>query len=291
MKNWEQQLSKFIRDKGFTVEQHHKLKDKEIDIFLPELKIGLELNGAYFHNSHKDVGGKPLLYHYQKSELALKKHIHLYHLWSSSPARFNQSLISRILGLSTVYRKDITFKSISPEVAKVFLLKSAPLLYSRKQDKFYGAYRDGVLVAIGVFTKKSKQLMELRGLEFKNFCLLADSSIYALFKYVQKCLRCKIISTSIPRDIYPALENTFWSRLGFIQERIEKPLMFYYNFKTHKVYKRELFTKDQLKLRWADFEPSLNEEENCYRHNLVRCYDSGRIRATLRLKVFQGRLI
>lgn len=123
--------------------------------------------------------------------------------------------------------------------------------------------------------------MELRGLEFKNFCLLADSSIYALFKYAQKCLRCKIISTSTPRDIYPALENTLWSRLGFIQERIEKPSMFYYNFKTHKVYKRELFTKDQLKLRWADFEPPLNEEENCYRHNLVRCYDSGRIRATL----------
>ena len=54
------------------------LEGKEIDIFLPELEIGIEYNGSPFHASDNSIcRNKPMLYHQGKFLLAKSKGIHL----------------------------------------------------------------------------------------------------------------------------------------------------------------------------------------------------------------------
>ena len=100
--NWEQDLFNYILSKGFHVEHnvHNFHHNQEIDLFVPALKVGFELNGAFFHNSHKELGKKPLMYHFNKTSDALLRGIKLYHLWSYSPKEYNVSVIDGALGLS-----------------------------------------------------------------------------------------------------------------------------------------------------------------------------------------------
>jgi len=51
------------------------LEGKEIDIYLPDLKLGFEFNGTYWHSM------KPEGYHFSKSRKALEKGVRLYHIW------------------------------------------------------------------------------------------------------------------------------------------------------------------------------------------------------------------
>lgn len=53
------------------------LDGKEIDIYLPELKIAFEFNGLYWHSEKF----KSREYHKNKTEKLLKKEIILYHIW------------------------------------------------------------------------------------------------------------------------------------------------------------------------------------------------------------------
>ena len=61
-----------------------RLDKKEVDIYLPELNIGIEVNGALSHNSGFspfDSLPKSPSYHKDKSDLALSKGIRLFHFW------------------------------------------------------------------------------------------------------------------------------------------------------------------------------------------------------------------
>jgi transposase len=54
------------------------LDGKEIDIYLPDYKVGIEFNGDYWHSELK----RDKRYHYDKSMLANSKGVFLYHIFS-----------------------------------------------------------------------------------------------------------------------------------------------------------------------------------------------------------------
>ena len=63
------------------VEQHKRgllPNNLEIDIYLPEKKLGIEFNGTYWHSS---LAGTPKNYHFNKSILAEKAGIKLVHIY------------------------------------------------------------------------------------------------------------------------------------------------------------------------------------------------------------------
>ena len=44
-----------IKATAKNVENRYKIDNKEIDIYIPELKFGIEYDGIYFHNSKKSL--------------------------------------------------------------------------------------------------------------------------------------------------------------------------------------------------------------------------------------------
>lgn len=64
-------------NKNYVLHDRSVLDGKEIDIYFPELKIGIEVNGDYWHQ----IIEKEELYHYNKSLLAANHNIRLIHIW------------------------------------------------------------------------------------------------------------------------------------------------------------------------------------------------------------------
>lgn len=84
------------------------LKDKEIDIYLPDLKIGFEFNGIYWHSQEfKDKN-----YHLNKLKLANSKGIKLYFIWEDE-WEYNKKEIKQwikdilLRGNSSLYKNDL----------------------------------------------------------------------------------------------------------------------------------------------------------------------------------------
>lgn len=78
----EKDIVEYLTSKGITniVQSDRDILDgKEIDIYLPDYKVGIEFNGDYWHS---EVIRPNKRYHYDKSMLANSKGIFLYHIFS-----------------------------------------------------------------------------------------------------------------------------------------------------------------------------------------------------------------
>ena len=76
----EKEILNFIKPiyDGVIIENdRHILNGKELDIYLPELKIAFEFNGIYWHNEFN----KEINYHQDKSLKCLQNGIQLIHIW------------------------------------------------------------------------------------------------------------------------------------------------------------------------------------------------------------------
>lgn len=76
----EKQIQAWLESCGITVKASDRtvLKGKEIDIYLPELKVGIEFNGVYWHT---EKNGKHRTYHFDKYAAAKAVGVTLLQVW------------------------------------------------------------------------------------------------------------------------------------------------------------------------------------------------------------------
>lgn len=93
------------------IEQYYKiecnkrkyLNGREIDIYIPEKKIGIEFNGNYWHNEF----GKDMLYHQEKSLLAEQQGIFIYHIFEYEWKNNKEKVIHQLNHILNIQQKDI----------------------------------------------------------------------------------------------------------------------------------------------------------------------------------------
>lgn len=69
----------------------------EIDIYLPEFKIGIECNGEYWHASNNDLPhAHPKDYHFHKFLLAKSKGIRLFQFWGREISQTPEAVLETI---------------------------------------------------------------------------------------------------------------------------------------------------------------------------------------------------
>lgn len=123
----EQVIFDHIVSLGFAAQQtNRKLlgNGKEIDIYVPEKKFGIEFNGLYWHS---EAQGKGRTYHQDKWLTAKEKGIHLIQIWEDDFRRNPQkvlNLITHKLGASkqaTVFARKTSVRVLSTYDARKFL--------------------------------------------------------------------------------------------------------------------------------------------------------------------------
>ena len=77
--HYEKEIGRYIESFGVAVEFNKRdiLDGKEIDIYLPKYKIGIEFNGDYWHSElYRDKN-----YHQEKSLKGREKGVFIYQIW------------------------------------------------------------------------------------------------------------------------------------------------------------------------------------------------------------------
>lgn len=130
------------------------LNGKEIDIYIPSLKIGFELNGLIWHSEKFGIDKK---YHLNKTKKCLEQGIKLIHIFEDEWNNKTEICKSKILSIisktkNRIYARQCFVKSIDMKTARMFcdenhIQGSVPSKYQ------YGLFYNNNLVCIMTFGK------------------------------------------------------------------------------------------------------------------------------------------
>lgn len=132
------------------------LENKELDIYVPDLHLGIELNGTYWHSTLQKQDRQ---YHYKKSLAAERAGIHLIHIWEyewNDPIK--QNIVKTFLQLifhkipTRIYARHCIVKQISNKVAESFNAINH-LQGHRNAQVTYGLFYKDELVQLMSFSR------------------------------------------------------------------------------------------------------------------------------------------
>lgn len=247
----QKEILEYVSNLGFNVINNHKksLGGTEIDIFIPNLNIGFEYNGLFWHSEKM---GKDKDYHLNKQILAQKNGIKLFHIFSDEWIRNEEiikSKIKHILNKDTekIYARKCIIREISGKEKDGFLKKHHIQGIDKSTYKI-GAYYNEELVAVMTFSGLRKVLgsngedntFELVRFASKNVVGIASR----LLKYfIKKYKPNKIISYADKR--WTLSGDNLYQKIGFNLVKTTKP-NYWYALKDDKRYHRFNFRKDLL---------------------------------------------
>lgn len=156
-------IENYIKELGFSTE-HRRFTSNilpvfELDIYIPEKKIGIEYNGSYYHKTLPDDGYiKPRLYHNQKYYACIELGIRLISIfdvdWEYRKDKIKQYLKDLLTPpLDRIYARKCCVKNISKEEANSMYDKYHLLGKTTIQDVSYGLFYNNELLSCMSFQK------------------------------------------------------------------------------------------------------------------------------------------
>lgn len=265
------------------------IKPLELDLYIPELKLAIECNPTYTHNSSTCSHGeppKPASYHKRKTDLCEKAGVRLIHIfgyeWTHKRDVMISILASALGCTSTVYARRCEVREVSnPESSK--FLSANHRQGNASASVRLGLYYDTELVALMTFSKSrltiGKQYQD-NTFELVRFCNKLNTSVVGgasklLKHFVSHVNPDRIISFSDRAHT----SGNLYKVLGFKPIRASEPGYVWVNEKTDKAYHRINAQKQNIKKFLGDdsIDLSKSEREIMTEHGFVKVYDSGTI--------------
>lgn len=289
-------LESVIDSKEISLHDRSIISPKEIDIYLPKYKFGIECNPTSTHNSSIHCFDKfedPLRYDYHKakSRLCADVGIRLFHVFGYEWNMKNEiikSMIENILGKSSIryYGRNLIINEVDFNTCKKFL-ESNHLQGSTNAKIRIGLYtKDNELVSLMTFNKMrntmGKTSNNSEAWELSRFCNKLHSSVVGgaskLFKHFLRVYSPKeIISFS---DIAHT-SGELYKKLGFEMDSITDPSYVWANMNDTSYYNRVRCQKQNLRNLFKDQSLDINnktEEMIMIEHGYVQVFDSGKIK-------------
>jgi len=252
------------------------LLGKEIDIYIPSLKIGIEINGLYWHS--EDGRGIGKYYHLNKYKSTLFHGIQLIHIFENEWIYKNEiikSILKNILKskLNKIYARNCIIKSIT-DIEKDNFLNDNHLQGKDLSPIKYGLFYKNELVSVMTFGKsrfdKKVEWEMIRYCSKLSYSIIGGAS--KLFSYFLK--------NKNPNSVISYSDKRFFSgnvyiNLGF-KFNSNTPPNYYYISKNYKtLYNRMGFQKHKLSKLLENFDPNLTEWENMKNNGFDRIWDCG----------------
>ena len=273
-------LELFVRDILDTYNIHYIendrkiLKGKELDIYIPERKIGIECNGVYWHSL------KEPSYHYDKWKECKDQDIQLITIWEDqiyNKPKIIEGIIKSHLGIyeQQIGARKCILKEVSSKESNKFLEEN------HLQGKVNGSIRLGLyynneLVSLMVFGTKRRVLgnkNDKETYELYRYCNKLGWQIQGgfsrLFKYFIDSHNGSIVKSFSSNDISM---GDLYKKLDF-KLIGEQKSSYWYITKDMQRYHRYSFRKDVLVKEGYD--PNKTEFEITNEIGLMRIYDSG----------------
>lgn len=251
----------------------------EIDIYLPELGIGFEFNGLYWHSEEKLDRN----YHLNKTNYFKEKGIRIIHIWEDD-WDFRRDIIKSqitnwISGQKNIFARKCVVKQITQsKVATQFLTRNHIQGTIRSMIKL-GLYYEGELVSIMTFdNSEGRKKMETGAWNLSRFCSKINTKITGAASKLLKYF----IDNWQPRRII-SFSDKDWSTgdlyygLGFTLVRDLKPDYKY--IIDHQRVNKQRLTKKKLISKGQD--PKLSENQIITEMNINKIYNVGQLKFEL----------
>lgn len=249
----------------------------EIDIYLPELNLGFEFNGLYYHSSKfKDNN-----YHLNKTEHFKEKRIRIIHIWEDdydNKFEIIKSQIKSLIGLSKrIFARKCIVKEVSIKESKQFL-NDGHIQGSVASSIKIGLYYNDELVSLMTFnSSEGRKKMEQGGYNLNRFCNKCGVNVVGgaskLLSYFIKNYEVKRIVSYADKDW--SIGNLY-EVLGFENVGGNGP-DYKYIVNGCRVHKSR-YKKDKLNL---EDKTKTTELQEMNRRGIYRIYDCGKLKFKL----------
>lgn len=278
----EKLVGDFVNSLGFSHKKDRRVLGdrREIDIMIDDTKVGIEVNGNYYHsyNPYSDVGISDKNYHMTKSILANEAGVLLLQFWEDeilNKWEIVTSIIKNSLGLSKkIPARKCTVGEIPFSEAKRFFDENH-LNGSTRAKKSIGLYHEGVLVSAMSFSKTRFERSS-GGWELVRFCTLRDHVVVGggskiIDHFFQSTQECDALISYADRMMG---NGGSYERMGFEYISDVAPGYFWcWGGGTRE--SRQKFQKHKLVKILKDFDPDLSESENLYRNGFRKLHNAG----------------
>lgn len=287
------ELSNFLKELGIYFFENDKniIKPYELDFYIPNNKIAIEINGNYYHSEVK--GGKNRTYHINKSKLCNAQGITLIHIFEDELIYKKDIVFSRIKNLlqkntEKIYARKCEIKEIETKEKRKFLNENHIQGDTGSKIKIALFYKDSIVslltlskkrIALGQKNTKSDEW------EIVRFCNKKNTNIIGGF---QKMLNY-FIKTYSPKKIITFADcrwsginhnKTIYSKSGFKFINITNPNYWYFEKNNYlKRFHRFNFTKKRLIKITQDIPDTLMSEWDIAKHiGMDRIWDCGNMK-------------
>lgn len=260
-----------ISTDSFIVGSRKLIYPKEIDIYLPEHKIGIEVNGTWWHSDlYKDQQ-----YHISKTIAAEEKGITLYHFYCDEIENNIDAIIGMIKGrmglLPKIGARSCEVLLIDSSISKPFL-DTNHLQGSANASVHVGLFLKDELVAVMTFRRPFIKHHDAKW-EIARFAVKSDLAIMGagskLLTFFERNYKGKIITFADRRYS----QGKLYQQLGFKFSHFSAP-GFYYLVNGERFNRME-YQKHKI-LKMLNLESSeLTEEELMLDLGYPRVYDCG----------------
>ena len=255
------------------IENDRTLIGKEIDIYLPDFKIGIEFNGLYYHSDKF----KEKTYHIDKSNRCKEVGIELMHIWEDDwvyRKEIVKSIILNKLNLNTdkIYARKCKVRVINSKISKEFL-NNNHIQGSTTSSIQLGLYFDDYLVSVMTFG--NRRINSKNSFELIRFCNIINTNIIGaaskLFNYL---LNTYNVTDIVSYSDISLFSGDLYEKLGF--ENNGKTSLNYYWTDLKNKYHRFNFNKK--KLIKMGYDRDLTEEQIMKNIGYYKIWSCGQIR-------------
>ena len=261
----------------------------QLDIYFPNLKIGIEYDGNYWH-SDKIIEKN---YQLNKRKFFDDLGIRVIFIRSDEWLCNTEKILNRILSILGIYarkgnaRKMYIDNNVSTYEANKLMEISHTQCRDNSSIKIGLRTKNGTLVSLMTFSKvrniiNSKEDLKIPTYELVRYCNYPNTIINGAFgkllKEAEKILKSmgiKRIKTFADRRFSSDIDNIYLKN-GFILSKISNPNYVY--IRKGLVYSRYECQKHKLKdLLKENFDENLSEYENMSKNGFLRIYDCGNL--------------
>lgn len=271
---FQKSIAEFLKLQNINIEicNTKLLGGKELDIYIPELKLGIECNGIYWHNELN----RPKLYHRNKYILAKEKGIELIQIWQDDWRYKSDIIMSKLLSkvnktIKIIGSRKCIIKEVNFNDTRIFL-NNNHLLGHVPSKLNYGLYYNNELISLMTFSKSRINNENKNSYELLRYCNKLNHTIVGgankLYQY--------FLHHNNPQNVISYVnlewnEDNCYRKLGFIKLK-DTNIVYSYVYKGIKRH-RFNFRKDILVKQ--GFDKNKTEHEIMLDRKIYRVYNTG----------------
>jgi hypothetical protein len=279
--NFEKKVFDYVKSiyNGDIISNHKKFKKYEIDIYLPELNIGIECNGLYWHSEiYKDKN-----YHLDKLAFFDELGINIINIWEDD-WKYKQDIIKHRLinklnlNKNVVYGRKCIIKPIDNSSSRLFLDENHIQGWCQSKIKL-GIFNNDELIGLATFGNLRRNLghknINENEYELLRFCSKKDLNIIGglskTISYLKKNYNTERIISYCDRSFN---RGDSYIKAGFkLIEKKKKPNYHWFNKNTCLKENRWKYRKDILVK--MGYDKNKTEIEIMHSLGYLRIFDCG----------------